>query len=299
MTFARHDEMSSKVSRAERASRSVTVMTGVDAPVGLADEAATGPGFATGNPGGGRSGLAGRVGAGLGVGCGHCFDWGSPGAVPMGCPCTCGTDGGCDSVGGCGTEGGANIPGGGGTEGGSDIAGGGGCCGICGNVGDDCDSAGVEALGSGTVSGGSVGKSSGISSNFVGGGTGCASREYGHGHGMVVAHLPGVVAISLGAPVQSMRDSADSPPDVAAKSPLVGNDSNTAMSWLSASEKEMTVSAATDWKSSSATEGAIEWPGVEAPGVAMSVSSPCNTHHDSVQTLMGGTVAPVQQTAAI
>jgi hypothetical protein len=154
VTFDRHESISSTKSRAELASRSVTVMTDIEAPSGRADEAATGPGFAIGNPRGGRSGLSGSVGVGLKGGCGHGVDWGSPGAGPIGCPCISGTDVGCGSVGGCGTEGGANIPGGGDTESGSDIAGGGDCCGICGDAGNDCGSPGVDALVSGSVSGG-------------------------------------------------------------------------------------------------------------------------------------------------
>ena len=99
---------------------SVTVIDGPDvtAPAGEGDEAATRPGCAPNNPGGGRAGLCARKGVGIRGDCGHGDDCGSPGDGPVDCLWACGTDGGCDSAEGCGSEGGGNI------------AGGGGCCGI-------------------------------------------------------------------------------------------------------------------------------------------------------------------------
>jgi hypothetical protein len=90
--FPRHLEMSSNVSRAMRGARSVTVMTGVEAPAAEYDETATKPGRASHNPGGGRTGLGGRGGLG-GLclnskgGCGHGDDCNIPGAGPVGWPC--------------------------------------------------------------------------------------------------------------------------------------------------------------------------------------------------------------------
>ena len=51
-----------------------------------------------------------------------------------------------------------------------------------------------------------------------------------------------------------------------------------AMPGPSTSETKATVTTATEWKSSSATEGATKYTGVEAPGVATSVTSQRNTH---------------------
>ena len=113
-----------------------------------------------------------------------------------------------------------------------------------------------------------MGKSSGICHNLVGGGatTGCGPTESGHGQGMIEALLPGaafgaISAGALGVSVASTRGPADSSPGIEApsKSLIADNESRSAMSGPSTSEKE---APATEWKSSSATEGTTEFPGV-------------------------------------